>query len=309
MSNPTEEDGFAAALHQAASTMPVPNPELLYHGAVRRGQAIRRRRRVGAGLSAGFALSAAAALAFTLPGFGFDGRSVSAAGTVSPSAGPSQAVTAAASPVPSAGSATTQAWPGSASPSPSTGTGTFRAASPSAPASGNPSATPPTATVGAVTSTQLLHDFEGMLPVSAVVLQRGGDGGPMATTPSKDVVSGLWDTQIAVTLQSPGMGSYVIFSLYDGAWANSCAKAENRTGVSGSCAATSVQGGSLFTITQAGTSGLNPAVYYVWLSAGGYSTELSISDTTVSDFQLTDTQVTGILTAQLWGTLAGKLAG
>ncbi|MBR7832296.1 hypothetical protein KDL01_03445 [Actinospica durhamensis] len=304
MSIPNEEEGFAAALHQTAATMPVPNPEFLYEGAVRRGRTIRRRRQVGAGAGAAFALCAAVTLAFTLPGFDSGGRALSVAATVSPSTGPSEAVTAAASPVPSM--ATASAQPGS--PSPSTVASGSASASASASPSVNPSTTGAAGATG-VTAAQLLQDFEGMLPSGAVVLQRGGDGGPSATTPAKDLVSGLWDTQIEVTLQSPGNGSYVIFSLYDGAWAHSCATAENRTGVSGSCTTTSVAGGSLYTMTQSGTSGMNPGVWYVWLSPSGYCTELSISDKSTADFQLTLTQVEGILTASTWGPLAPRLAG
>ena len=307
MSIPTEEEGFAAALHQTASTMPVPNPEFLYDGAVRRGRVIRRRRRVRAGAGAGVALCAAVTLAFTLPGFDSGGPALSAAATVSPSIGPSEAVTRAASPVPSMATALAQ----SGSPSPSVARSVEPSAIETATASGNPSANPSgtaSGSGGGVTASQLLQDFEGMLPSGAVVLQRGGDGGPGATTPSKDVVSGLWDAQVEVTLQSPGEGSYVIFSLYAGAWANSCAKAENRTGVSGSCTTTSVQGGTLFTVTQQAYAGSGAGVWYVWLSSTGYSTELSISDKAVADFQLTSTQIKGILTAQTWAPLAARLA-
>lgn len=300
MSRYSEEDSFAAALHQAAGTLPAPDPEALYDASLRRGRAIRRRRRAGAGMSAGFALCAAVTLVITLNGPAAGGPATGAA------AGVGESVSSLPSP-----SADTTATPGTAQalPAPSGSLGV----SASPPVSGNPSAsaTPTGGTgTGAVTSAQMLQSFEALLPSGAVVLQRGGDGGPMATTPSKDVVSGLWNSQVAVTLQSPGIGSFVIFSLYQGAWARSCAQAENRTGVSTSCTTTSLAGGKLFTVMEPGNGGgMNPVEYFVWLSPAGYTTEVSISDSSVADFQLTTAEVKGILTNATWPPLAGRLAG
>ena len=50
MSTHSEEDRFAAALHQAAGVLPAPSPQELYQGSLRRGHAIAE-----VALDAGFA--------------------------------------------------------------------------------------------------------------------------------------------------------------------------------------------------------------------------------------------------------------
>lgn len=292
-----EEDGFAAALHQAAGALPAPNPEVLYDASVRRGRAIVRRRRTRAGMSAGFVLCGAAVLGFTLPGHLPGGPTPSGAGSTAAVASAS-AVT---QPSPSDSAADA-----SSSPSPSTTASASGSPDPTGAPSGGPSA----GASGALSSTVMLNAFEGMLPAGSVVLQRGGDGGPMATSPNQDIVSGLWNSQVAVTLRSPGLYSYVIFSLYDGTWARSCAQAENRTGASGSCTSAGYKRGTLFTVEEPGNgTGSNPVYYYVWLSPSGYTTELSISDSSVADFQLSKSEIETILTGFLWAQFAPRLAG
>lgn len=289
-----EEDGFAAALHQAAGALPVPNPETLYDASVRRGRALVRRRRTRAGVSAGFLLCGAAVLGVTLPGH-LPGGAVPV-GTTSASASAS---------VPVRPSPSDSAADASSSPSPSTSA----SASAGAP-SGTPGGDPSAGASGPVTSALMLQTFEGMLPSNAVILQRGGDGGPMATAPNLDSVSGLWESQVAVTLRSPGLYSYVTFSLYDGKWARSCAQAENRTGLSYSCTSSALSGGTLFSLEEPGNgTGSNPLYEWVWLSPNGYTVELGISDSSVADFQLSPSQVKSILTGSAWARFAPRLAG
>ncbi|WP_034267326.1 hypothetical protein [Actinospica robiniae] len=259
MSTGSEEDRFAAALLQTATLLPAPSPHELYQGSLRRGHAIRRRRRVTAGLGAGLAACVAAVLAVTLPGSG-SGRAVaSPIGTAS--------VSASADPTASAATSSASATP----------TGTAL----------------------------VLSTLEEMLPAATTTLS-GPEGGPGIVGPVKDYDTGLWMMWADMTVQASGAkgDSLLVFSLYDGAWARSCADVGDRTGIGG-CTSRSLDGGTLFRVIR--NDPYSPTEIFVWLSPSGFTTEVLFTSQAVADFPLTTSQVEAVLTNPFWGTAAGRL--
>lgn len=176
----------------------------------------------------------------------------------------------------------------------------------SAPATASASA-PATGSATPTGTAQVLSAFEEMLPADTTVQLGGPDGGPAIMGPSKDHATGLWMLQVVMTVQGSGAkgDSSVEFSLYDGAWAHSCAEAGSRIGIQGGCTSRSLDGGELFRITR--SDAFSPSEFYLWLSPGGFTTELSITSQAEADFPLTASQIDDVLTDPLWATLADRL--
>jgi hypothetical protein len=178
--------------------------------------------------------------------------------------------------------------------------------------SGTPSPSP--SATGSGTGQAILRVLLDALPKSADVLANP-EGGvqPQAHGPFVND-SGDWYVEADVSLRSTGSTglSAVSVSAQRGASIEDCAAAENAGGwPSDTCRIESADGGTLIIDESAKDPSAgedNPIWNYTWNSQSGYEVNLTIGDSSLAAFALTQQQIVGVLTDPGWQTAAAQLS-
>jgi hypothetical protein len=178
-------------------------------------------------------------------------------------------------------------------------------------ASGAPS--PSASATASGTGQAILHLLLDALPKSADVLQNA-EGGvqPQAHGPFVND-SGDWYVEADVSLSSTGSSgsSAVSVNAQRGTSIEDCAEAEKAGGwPTDTCRIESAGGGTLIVDESAKDPSAgedNPIWNYTWNSPSGYEVNLTIGDSSLAAFALTQQQIVKVLTDPSWRTATAQL--
>lgn len=163
---------------------------------------------------------------------------------------------------------------------------------------------------GDVTQAQVLQVLASALPANAVSVPNAQGESRWADGPDVDGNNGDWYVSAGTTLKSSSpTGSTVSIMVMRGEQTTTCAEAEARSNMD-TCAVSRFDGGTLILDESRHDPTVplsEPVWQYYWLSPAGNEIELSITDSSVSDFALAQEAALAVVTDRGWDGLADRL--